>query len=692
MLPEKLPSEITSILEQMNEIGLRQRPTQVQMIEGVFETVRKQEILCVEAPTGTGKTLAYCLGALRARKPGQVIIVSTSTTTLQEQFFQKDLLLLEKILNRKLNVVLCKGRRRYVCHSRLYNPDFYLESEQYLDEVQQLQEMLEQGEWQGEIDKLPRKIDVDLWQKISTDKGGCSGGRCSYINDCIFYQNRRKMPQADIIVTNHSLLLSDLELGGGVILPEMKDSIYILDECHHLPEKALSHFAKQAAMLRSFDWINSIGKLLVKIIGQIKFEQHRNDQLNHYIKNLVESIIRAKQYMDQQSGRFIEKQLRITLLNEELYEIAIGITSNADCIFSILKPLAQTLDSAYEDFVKTDKEKADILVNLQATLDFVIDRNENLAATWRSILSLNDSTDKPPIACWIERVDGKEGVDYTLHSSPINISAVMKELFWNKCKNGVILCSATVRALGSFADFLRKLGLKDDLRLLEKALDTPFKHEHSVLYIPKMAAEPNQVQQEQHLNEMLSLLPQLILPKQGTLVLFTSRKAMDYVYRYISKDLKSDILLQDDYNKLELIRQHKEKIDKQERSIIFGLASFAEGVDLPGKYCQHVIIHKIPFTLLTDPISQTRSEWLKKKNGDPFQLVTLPEASIKLMQYIGRLLRHEDDCGIVTILDNRLYTKNYGKQMLANLPPFLQLVNYSIESFLQQPKVKEFFT
>lgn len=676
----------------MATLALRQRPAQMQMLASVNDAVSQQKILCVEAPTGTGKTLAYCLGALSVRKQDQPLIISTATTALQEQFFQKDLLLLEELLEEKLNVVLAKGRRRYVCHARLFNPEQFQEQEnENTEQLLVLQQALEAKQWQGEFDKLPIKVDAVLWQKISTDASGCSAGRCAYFNDCVFFQNRRKMHNADIVVTNHSLLLSDLELGGGVILPDMKQSVYILDECHHLPEKALSHFAKQAAVLRSFDWINAIGKMLTKVVLQIKFKQQHSDDLSHYLKNLVEILRRVKQFLDASDSQFQEKQLRLKELPPILAGMAAEIVDHATRILTMLQKLLPELEEAYERYRDTDKARADAIAHLQSTLNFIIDRCDNLKATWCDLQDLQPLTEKPPIACWFEKLETRDGIDYTLHTSPINVSALLKELFWRKLENGAVLCSATIRAMGNFNDFLRKLGLKDNPKVSAQMLLTPFEHQHSILFVPQMRYEPTQQLQEQHLQEMLVMLPQLILPRVGTLVLFTSRKAMWFVFSQLPEDLKKNILLQDDYSKMDLVARHKKRIDEKKMSVIFGLASFAEGIDLPGEYCQHVIIQKIPFSVPSDPISQTRSDWLKKHQADPFQLVTLPETSIKLAQYIGRLLRHEDDRGIVTILDKRFYSKNYGKALLENLPAFTRLINCSLEQFQQHELAKVFY-
>lgn len=679
------------VLKQMHALQLRERPAQMSMLQSVYAAMSEQGILCVEAPTGTGKTLAYGLAGLKARQPGQVLIISTATTALQEQFFTNDLPLLEQLLNAKFQVVLAKGRRRYVCHARLLHPENFFENEAACQTVLPLQEALIQNKWNGMFDELPIKVEPAVWQKISTDAHGCSAGRCEYYSQCVFFQNRRKMYYADVVVTNHSLLLSDLELGGGIILPEMKNSVYVLDECHHFPEKALSHFAKQAAVLRSFDWLNTLSKILLKIALQVSFNQKQADDLNRYVKELVETLRQVKNFLADRSDHFEQKQWRVTVLPSALAELAQNILQRTQSMSSILQALLRVLDQAYTSHEEKDPIKASVIAQLQATTNFIVDRCTNMHMTWRDLLSVQVSVAQMPIACWFEQFETRDGDDYTLHTSPINISEAMNTLFWNKVEQAVVLCSATIRSMGQFDDFLRKLGLKNNPRVTCEKLSSPFFYQHSVLFVPSMQCEPTPAMQTAHLQEMLMLLPQLILPSSGTLVLFTSRQAMWFVFKQTEAVLKNNILLQDDYSKMDLIKRHKKQIDSGKQSIIFGLASFAEGIDLPGKYCEHVIIQKIPFLVPSDPITKTRSEWLKKHHKDAFQLVTLPETSIKLAQYIGRLLRHEEDRGMVTILDKRLYTKQYGQALLENIPEFTRLLNCSVSEFLQHDLVRNFY-
>ena len=321
------------------------------------------------------------------------------------------------------------------------------------------------------------------------------------------------------------------------------------------------------------------------------------------------------------------------------------------------------------------KDEKHSLEKIIASLGFAMGRARNLYETWLLFCSERKGNEAP-IARWFE----KRSEAYFCHASPINISKKLKELFWDKAKNGVVLCSATIRALGKFENFRRKTGLMDVSNYIEKSVASCFDYKQSVLYIPDMKHEPAGLNQDAHRAEAIDLLPKLMLPKTGTLVLFTSRSAMKTSFDAMPDSCYKDILVQTQHNKNKLIEKHKKRIRQGKRSIIFGLTSFGEGLDLPADFCQHVIIHKLPFAVPSTPIELTRNEWLKSNQLNAFMLSSLPNASIRLTQYVGRLIRQESDIGIVTILDKRIYTKQYGSFLLANLPDFQQLINKDLGS------------
>ena len=198
---------------------------------------------------------------------------------------------------------------------------------------------------------------------------------------------------------------------------------------------------------------------------------------------------------------------------------------------------------------------------------------------------------------------------------------------------------------------------------------SPFDYQNCATFeVPATAIDPRNGRDfEQSLIDQLN---DLIDPKSATLVIFTARYQMLAVYKALDEALKPLVLLQDDYSKQELVRRHRSQIDEGQGSVIFGLGSLTEGVDLPGDYVKHVIIAKLPFAVPDDPVEATLTEWLKEQGKDPFWEISVPDASIKLKQACGRLLRTEKDSGRITLLDNRILTKRYGKPMLDSLPDF----------------------
>jgi ATP-dependent DNA helicase DinG len=199
-------------------------------------------------------------------------------------------------------------------------------------------------------------------------------------------------------------------------------------------------------------------------------------------------------------------------------------------------------------------------------------------------------------------------------------------------------------------------------------MPSPFDFSRATLQVPSTAIEANNA--VAHTENMIEYLPELLQKKEGSLVLFSSRKQMLDVFNGLSGFWQDVILMQGDHSKQAMLVEHKKNIDAGKTSVLFGLASFAEGVDLPGDYCRHVVIAKIPFSVPNDPVEASLAEWVQSRGGNAFMEISVPDASIKLVQSCGRLLRSENDSGLITIFDKRLITKRYGKALINALPPY----------------------
>ena len=292
-------------------------------------------------------------------------------------------------------------------------------------------------------------------------------------------------------------------------------------------------------------------------------------------------------------------------------------------------------------------------------------RAEGNAALWKSFAETKPQANWP-IARWISLIEFEDTVDFELVSSPILASATLAQHLWEPCC-GAIATSATLTALGRFDRFQLRAGTPQDA--IYEVVPSPFDFaKNGVLRVPKYAVEGNMA--AAHTDSIIGMLPDIVGGSEATLVLFSSRRQMLDVYDGLQEDWRERILMQGKESKQLLLQKHRQCVDEGKSSVLFGLASFAEGVDLPGKYCQHVVIAKIPFAVPDDPVEAAMAEWIEKQGGNAFMKITVPDAAVKMVQACGRLLRTETDTGVITILDKRIVSKRYGAAILQSLPPF----------------------
>jgi ATP-dependent DNA helicase DinG len=283
-----------------------------------------------------------------------------------------------------------------------------------------------------------------------------------------------------------------------------------------------------------------------------------------------------------------------------------------------------------------------------------------------------DVIEDPPRGRWIAVVEGVGGsLDFEISSSPILAAKTLSAYLWNRC-HAAVVTSATLTALGKFDRFMMRSGVPEDTCFA--VVPSPFDFSTAgELVVPAMSCDPSDA--EAHTAALIDLLPQILHNKEGSLVLFSSRRQMEQVFEGIDLGWQQRIIMQGKYPKHEILRQHKQAVDEGDGSVIFGLASFAEGVDLPGVYCSHVVIAKIPFAVPDQPVESALAEWIESRGGNPFMDITVPDAALKLVQASGRLLRTESDRGQVTLLDRRVVSKRYGQAMLDSLPPFKRKID-----------------
>jgi ATP-dependent DNA helicase DinG len=289
-------------------------------------------------------------------------------------------------------------------------------------------------------------------------------------------------------------------------------------------------------------------------------------------------------------------------------------------------------------------------------------RLENLAQVVH-VFSSESSPDQP-WARWLDMIEGQNHQDIALCTSPILAGPLLRSMLWDRC-HAAVATSATLTALGTFDRFRERAGIPADAVLAE--VPSPFDYPRvATLWIADTAAAP-----EDGLRHSMLVVDTLVRQASpfGTLVLFTSRRQMEEVHSLLPGDLAEAVLMQGRDSKQALVTRHRMVIDQGERSILFGLASFAEGIDLPGAYCETLVIARLPFAVPDAPVDAALSEFVEAKGGKPFFDITVPDAAIRLKQMVGRLIRTESDQGNIYLLDTRVLRKSYGKRLLKSLPP-----------------------
>ncbi|MGB0359801.1 MAG: ATP-dependent DNA helicase DinG, partial [Endozoicomonas sp.] len=624
-------------------------------------------VTVIEAGTGTGKTVGYVLPAVvMAQAAKKRLVIATATVTLQEQVINKDLPDIILKTGLKFSYILAKGRGRYACLSKLDRllqeeeataslmdmfayDGFTLENDQSLLALyQSMLEAFAASKWEGDRDSWPDALEDSQWRTITTDHAQCSGRRCGFFKNCPFYKARADLEHADVVVTNHDLVLADLALGGGAILPEPKDAIYVFDEGHHLPDKAIGHFTCQTRVKGTATWLEKAGRNLQKILSQQSLPGELGEFLERlqpefdslvnvlgHTREMLHSIAQFEprtHFAQQGEMRVAFYRFPEGVIPEELRQQAERLKAGFSKCSGMLEKVANALNDAMDgDVTGIDRWQAE---QLYPEIGGMLSRMENHFQLWLTY-TMKDPEGEPPSARWLKWSESSFGEELEVFSSPILSSRALWQTLWNPAY-AVISTSATLAALGSFSRFRMRSGVPTESKCV--VVPSPFLHtEAASLVIPNMRSDPRNA--EEHTEELIELLPDLLSEEshsRGVLVLFSSRRQMKDVHFGMDTQLKDKILLQDDYSRQELLKKHRKNIDDGKVSILFGLASLAEGIDLPGHYCEHVIIAKIPFSVPDDPVEAALSEWMEAQGRNPFMEITVPDAAIRLIQACGR--------------------------------------------------------
>ncbi|PRY73615.1 ATP-dependent DNA helicase DinG [Halomonas ventosae] len=657
--------------------------------------VSDEHVCVLEAGTGTGKTLAYLLAALPVAKArGKRLVIATATVALQEQVLHQDLPALKAHSGLDFDYALAKGRGRYVCVARLdqaldggeenatlslFEQSLASGGDDFQALAKELGEAYGNGRWEGDRDSWPEAIEDSHWRRLTVDHRQCTNRRCGHFGACAFFRARRHLESADVIVANHDLVLADLALGGGVVLPAPGDCIHVFDEGHHLPDKALQHFTYRFAVGGALRWLKTLKSSLTELNQALAVQPTLArllaglpEAINALEPRLGEAFAlghqlagRPQGLADGEEGR--HHRLEMGRAPEALREQAGGLVVIFAQLSRTLEEMADILRESLDPDKHTGlpREQAEAWLPLLALLH---GRALEAHALWLAFAE-TDPEGEPPRARWLtlERLHGEP--ELTFSASPVSAAHTLAKSLWGSTF-GAVVTSATLTALGRFERLQERAGLANRYRY--QRLPSPFDYSRAVLSVPREAVDP--ADREGHERAIVDFV-EALGDREAVLMLFSSRAQLRGVEKALSRGRRERVLAQDRLPKRELITRHRARVDAGEGSIIFGLASFAEGIDLPGDYLTHVVITRLPFSVPDDPVGATLAEWIESRGGNAFMRISVPDASIKLVQACGRLIRKEADSGRITLLDRRVLTRRYGRALLDALPPFVREID-----------------
>ena len=686
-------------------------------------------IAVVQAGTGVGKSLAYCAPAIAVALARQTrVMISTATVALQEQLVNKDLPALAALFPQPFTFALAKGRGRYVCKLKLSrhageagdgidgdDDDLFADELAVSAPVHVMQARavfyaklvhdLASGSWDGDRDTLVQPPEPGLWSPVAAEASSCTGKHCPVFSQCTYYEKRKELVGAQVIVVNHDLLMSSL---GSRMLPELDNCLLVLDEGHHLPAVALDHFAASMDLSRNL-WLETLGNRARRTGGLMNVTESADAprlaaQLRQSMLDLSRLLMDLYGQAFKDAGTRpgpVRFRLPRGILPDTLDEPLRLMNALAESFLALLSTIAKALRSAMRD----QPDEARRLSILYAQLGMLSPRLEKVQATTEMLLKAagngaqagqkvdqegedgdEETNDKEgeqqgvPVAKWFTFETGNGGMDsgtdsglmvIKAHASPILPGSTLRRHFWSRVRAAVVT-SATLTSCGRFDFYLRESGLDHDPAATSLEVSSPFDYASQGRFVTvQTQADPRHA--ESFTLEMVqALLGDLAQVAHGALCLFTSREQMRQAVAMLTGGLREKVLVQGEMPRAVLLRQHRERVESSAASIIFGMQSFGEGLDLPGQLCESVFIAKLPFASPDDPVGEARAEWLRSVGRDPFSELVVPATAIRLAQWAGRAIRLETDRAFVYCYDRRLVSTSYGRRLLDGLPAFVQ--------------------
>ncbi len=600
------------------------RPSQIEMAELVDTAFSKHQHVVIEAGTGTGKTLAYLIPAIRS---GRRVVISTATKSLQEQLFQKDIPFLRKHFAPSLKAALMKGRANFLCRQKVYQMEGTamlkgIDEVDWFGQIREWEKLTETGD-RNELTFLPD--DSDLWNRIDARSDLCTGKKCPEFARCFITAMQQRAAEADVVIVNHHLFFADLAIRQddfGAILPEY--TAVVFDEAHEIEDVASDYFGRQLSSYR-FEELARDTEIVLRML-KIEAAPLR--------KNLARVRERGRAFFEkfpEREGRYpFEPAARKSFLenHHEAYNELISAVKRVEAELSALTPKP-------EEILALARRAAE----MRRELEFLLESEEK------------------SYVYWYER----RGRGVFLAATPIDVSSILREKLFDTFDT-VVLTSATLAVGGRFDYLKQRLGVQPSK---EVVLPQEFDYaEQALLYLPPSLPDVRHPSfGEAAAREITKLLE---ISGGRAFCLFTSYAQMKDIHERVARLVKFPLLLQGTSPRSILL----DRFRSTPQAVLFATASFWQGVDVPGSQLSCVIIDKLPFAVPSDPIVAARVRALQEDGRNPFAEFQVPEAVLALKQGFGRLIRSKTDRGILAILDNRIQRMQYGRIFLESLPGY----------------------
>ena len=603
------------------------RDGQRDMAVAAAELFESGGVLLAEAGTGTGKTLAYLVPAILSRHR---VLISTGTKQLQDQVYYKDLPALREALGVDFTATYMKGRGNYLCLHRFdaYRTDDTLlrttADEGSVEDIAEWARQTETGD-RTEIEDLPD--DLPFWGEISASSENCIGTDCPQHQECFVTRMRQRAAEADLVIVNHHLLCADAAVrqsAYGEVIPACASAV--IDEAHQLEDVATQYFGVSVSTYRLERLVGDGRRFVDRDLGDDP--------------DVADTVRTALDRVEQRATLFFSA-----------VKIHLHAPDRTRLNATTLEPVAEP-----------GRRLASTLRALEATVALVTHASEDIRSLGRRTGELSKhvdfvlAADDEGFVYFLEQ----RGRGLLLRASPIDVSAIIRELLLERM-HATILTSATLAVDGSFDYQRTRLGIHDAVEL---RLDSEFDFaEQTVLYLPTRMPEPRAPDFTSAAAEHILAL--LAATRGRAFVLFTSYTNLHDVHRLIEHTTPFPLLVQGTAPRSVLLRDFR----ATPNAVLLATSSFWQGVDVAGDTLSCVIIDKLPFAPPGDPITAARIESIAKLGGNPFDEYQVPLAILALLQGLGRLIRHRQDRGVLSILDPRILTKGYGRRFLASLPP-----------------------